>query len=41
MPDPIKILMADDEEDILNVMAKKIAKEGYVVVSARDGLGEN
>ena len=38
MSQPIKILMADDEEDILSVMSKKIAKEGYLVVTARDGL---
>ncbi|MCA9408063.1 MAG: response regulator [Candidatus Omnitrophica bacterium] len=33
----IKILMADDEEDILGIMAKKIAAEGYEVVTAKDG----
>ena len=32
-----KILMADDEEDILAIMAKKVAAEGYEVVTARDG----
>ncbi len=37
MPTPIKILMADDEEDILSVMAKKISKEGYQVVTACNG----
>lgn len=37
MTPPIKILMADDEEDILSVMAKKISKEGYLVVTASDG----
>ena len=34
---PIKILMADDERDILDIMAKKIAQEGYAVTIARDG----
>ena len=34
---PIKILMADDEEDILAVMSKKISKAGYLVVTAKDG----
>lgn len=29
--------MADDEEDILGIMAKKIAAEGYEVVTAKDG----
>lgn len=37
MNSQIKILMADDEEDILSVMSKKIAKEGYQVVTAKDG----
>jgi len=37
MTTPIKILMADDEEDVLSVMAKKIAKEGYQVVTACNG----
>jgi DNA-binding response OmpR family regulator len=32
-----KILIADDEEDVLAVMAKKIAMEGYEVVKAVDG----
>ena len=29
--------MADDEPDILSVMAKKVAQEGYEVVTAPDG----
>jgi len=32
-----KILVADDEDDIRVIMAKKIAQEGYEVVSAKDG----
>ena len=32
-----KILMADDEEEILSIMAKKVAAEGYAVVTAKDG----
>ena len=32
-----KVLMADDEEDILAIMAKGITAEGYEVVTARDG----
>lgn len=37
MTPSIKILMADDEEDILFVMAKKISQEGYQVVTACNG----
>src|SRR3989338_8494267 len=33
----IKILLADDETDIREIMAKKIAHEGYQVISAEDG----
>ena len=33
----IKVLMADDEEDILNIMAKKVAQAGYIVIKAVDG----
>lgn len=33
----IKILIADDEKDILEIMAKKVAAEGYTVVTAHDG----
>ncbi len=34
----IKVLMADDERDILEVMSKKIRMEGYEVITAQDGL---
>ena len=34
----IKVLLADDEQDILEIMSKKIRTEGYEVVTARDGL---
>ena len=33
----IKILIADDEPDVLEVMARRIRSEGYEVVSASDG----
>ena len=33
----LKILMADDEPDVLEVMAKKVASEGYTVITASDG----
>jgi two-component system OmpR family response regulator len=33
----IKVLVADDEKDILDVMVKKINLAGYDVVSAEDG----
>jgi len=36
MPD-LKILMADDEPEVLDIMAKKISAEGYAVITARDG----
>jgi two-component system OmpR family response regulator len=32
-----KILMADDERDVLDIMAKKVAMQGYEVVKAYDG----
>jgi len=32
-----KILIADDESQVLDIMAKKIRGEGYDVVTARDG----
>ena len=35
--DKIKILMADDEADVLEIMAKKIRLEGYEVITAADG----
>ena len=33
----LKILIADDEPEILEIMAKKIADEDYIVVTAADG----
>ena len=30
-------MLADDERDIVDIMAKKIAQEGFVVITARDG----
>ena len=33
----IKVLIADDEEAILGIMASKVAMQGYTVVTARDG----
>jgi len=33
-----KILIADDEKDVLAVMVKRIAGEGYEVVAAANGL---
>jgi len=34
----IKVLMAEDEPDILEIMSKRIASEGYEVITARDGM---
>ena len=34
---PLKVLMADDEPDVLAIMAKKIKAAGYDVVTAADG----
>jgi len=34
----IKILIADDEKDIREIMAKKIAAAGFDVVTASDGV---
>jgi len=34
---PIKILIADDEQVVLEIMARKIASQGYEVVTAKDG----
>jgi DNA-binding response OmpR family regulator len=34
---PIKILIADDEEVVLEIMARKIASQGYEVITAKDG----
>ena len=33
----IKVLMADDEPDVLEIMAKKVASKGYNVITASDG----
>ena len=33
----LKILVADDETEILEIMAKKIAAKGYDVIAAADG----
>ena len=32
-----KILMADDEDTVLEIMARKIASQGYEVITAKDG----
>ena len=34
---PIKILVADDEDAVLEIMARKIASQGYEVITAKDG----
>ena len=34
---PIKILIADDEEMVLEIMARKIASQGYEVTTANNG----
>ena len=34
---PIKILIADDEDVILEIMARKIASQDYEVITAKDG----
>ena len=33
----MKILVAEDEHEVLEIMAKKIQTEGYEVVTAKDG----
>ena len=33
----IKVLLADDETGILEIMARKVARQGYRVVTATDG----
>ena len=33
----IKVLMAEDEPEVLSIMSKKIAAEGYAVITANDG----
>ncbi len=37
MSEPLKILMADDEAAILEIMARRIASQGYKVLMARNG----
>jgi CheY-like chemotaxis protein len=34
---PIKVLIADDEGVVLEIMARKIASQGYEVITAKDG----
>jgi len=34
----LKVLMADDEPEVLEIMAKKIAEHGFEVIPAVDGL---
>ena len=34
---PIKILIADDEDVVLEIMARKIASQDYEVIKAKDG----
>lgn len=34
----IKVLIADDEREVLEVMSKRIRAEGYDVITAADGL---
>jgi len=34
---PIKILIADDEDVVLEIMTRKIASQGYEVITAKDG----
>ncbi|VAW12132.1 hypothetical protein MNBD_BACTEROID05-611 [hydrothermal vent metagenome] len=36
--DPISVLIADDEEDVLDIMVRKISEQGYVVSKANNGL---
>jgi len=35
---PVKILIADDEDAILEIMARKVASQGYEVTTAKDGM---
>jgi len=34
---PIKVLMAEDESEILSIMSRKVAAQGYTVITANDG----
>ena len=38
MVDPVKILVVDDEPDILDILRYNLEKEGYKVVTAADGI---
>jgi len=38
MEGKIKILMADDEPDVLMIMAKKLREHGFEVIEATDGV---
>lgn len=33
----IKVLMAEDESEVLSIMSKRVAAEGYTVITAQDG----
>lgn len=33
----IKVLMAEDESEVLDIMSKKVAAAGYTVITAQDG----
>ncbi len=35
--DKFKILIADDEQDILDILQRRVSQEGYEVVIAKDG----
>jgi len=34
----LKILIADDEPEVLSIMAKKISEQDYEVITAKDGI---
>jgi len=34
----LKILVADDEQEVLEIMAQKIGDQGYRVITAQDGM---
>ncbi|MBI3685415.1 hypothetical protein HY250_03360 [Candidatus Azambacteria bacterium] len=36
-PEKIKVALIEDEEVLLDVLGKKLKKEGYEVFSAKDG----
>ena len=37
MMESLKVLIAEDEEDVLFVMSKKVSEAGYAVIEAKDG----